>query len=126
APEVIAGYVLGAVLLVAFVIIELKTKSPLIHLSIFKNPSYALTSIVAVTGMFAFLAIAFSTSVAVGALGAVETWKMGVLFVFIQGPAFLLIPVIGWLIHRVSPRWMLTGGFLLMAASGFWISTIEL
>ncbi|KQV06676.1 MFS transporter [Leifsonia sp. Root112D2] len=126
APEVIAGYVIGAVLLVAFVIIELKAKVPLIHLSLFKNPSYAITSIVAVTGMFAFLAIAFSTSVAVGALGGVETWMMAVLFVFIQGPAFLLIPVVGWLIHRVSPRWMLTAGFLLMAACGYWMASLHL
>ena len=126
APEVIAGYVIGAVLLVAFVVIESKTKSPLIHLSLFRNSSYAITSIVAVTGMFAFLAIAFSTSVAVGALGGVETWQMGVLFVFIQGPAFVLIPVVAWLIHRVSPRWILTAGFLLMAASGFWIASLPL
>src|SRR5690606_8782378 len=34
--------------------------------------------------------------------------------------------VLGWLIHRVSPRWMLTGGFLLMAASGFWIPSLKL
>lgn len=126
APEVIAGYAIGAVLLVAFVVIELRTKVPLIHLSLFRNRSYAITSVVAVTGMFAFLAIAFSTSVAVGALGGVETWKMGVLFVFIQGPAFALIPVVGWLIHRFSPRWMLTGGFILMAISGYWISSLPL
>ncbi len=126
APEVIAGYVIGAVLLVAFVIIELRTKAPLIHLSLFKNSSYAITSIVAVTGMFAFLAIAFSTSVAVGALGGVETWMMAVLFVFIQGPAFLLIPVVGWLIHRFSPRWMLTAGFVLMAVCGYWIASLPL
>ncbi|MDF2573493.1 MAG: transporter [Agromyces sp.] len=125
-PIVIGGYVIGAVLLVAFVVIELTTKVPLIHLSLFTNPSYAITSIVAVTGMFAFLAIAFSTSVAVGALGAVETWKMGVLFVFIQGPAFVLIPVVGWLIHHVSPRWVLTSGFALMAVSGYWISSLPL
>lgn len=126
APEVIAGYVIGAVLIVAFIVIELRAKVPLIHLSLFKNSSYAITSIVAVTGMFAFLAIAFSTSVAVGALGGVETWMMAVLFVFIQGPAFVLIPVVGWLIHRYSPRWMLTIGFLLMAASGYWISSLPL
>lgn len=126
APEVIAGYVIGALLLIAFVIIELKTKVPLLDLSLFKNPSFAITSIVAVTGMFAFLAIAFSTSVAVGALGGVATWQMGVLFVFIQGPAFLLIPVVGWLIHRHSPRWVLASGFALMAASGYWISSLPL
>ncbi len=125
-PIVIIGYAVGAVLLVSFVIIELRTELPLIRLSLFRNRSYAITSIVAVTGMFAFLAIAFSTSVAVGALAQVETWKMGVLFVFIQGPAFVLIPVVGWLIHRFSPRWMLTVGFVFMAISGYWISSLPL
>ena len=125
-PIVIIGYAVGAVLLVAFVVIELRTPEALIRLSLFRNRSYAITSIVAVTGMFAFLAIAFSTSVAVGALAQVETWKMGVLFVFIQGPAFALIPLVGWLIHRYSPRWMLTVGFLLMATSGYWIANLPL
>ncbi|QAY59776.1 MFS transporter [Microbacterium protaetiae] len=126
AVDVVAGYVIGAILLVAFVIIEAKSPAPMLHLSLFKNSAYAISGIVAVTGMFAFLAICFSTSVAVGGLAQAETWKIGVLFVFIQGPAFLLIPVVGWLIHTVSPRWVLSVGFALMAISGIWLSTYTL
>lgn len=124
--EVIASYVAGAILLVLFVIIESRSSQPLIHLSLFKNSAYSITGVVAVTGMFAFLAIAFSTSVAVGGLALAETWKVGVLFVFIQGPAFLLIPVVGWLIHHVAPRWALTAGFAFMAVAGYWLSTFSL
>ncbi len=126
AAEVVASYVVGGILLIAFVIIELRTEQPLIHLSLFKNSAYSITGIVAVTGMFAFLAICYSTSVAVGGLALAEAWKVGVLFVFIQGPAFVLIPVVGWLIHHVAPRWALTGGFTFMAVSGFWLSTFSL
>lgn len=124
--EVVASYVAGAVLLVAFVVIETRTKQPLIHLSLFKNSAYSITGIVAVTGMFAFLAVCYSTSVAVGGLALAEAWKVGVLFVFIQGPAFAFIPVVGWLIHHVAPRWVLTAGFAFMAASAFWLSTVPL
>ncbi len=124
--QVIASYVAGVILLVAFVIIESRTAEPLIHLSLFRNSAYSITGIVAVTGMFAFLAICFSTSVAVSGLALAETWKVGVLFVFIQGPAFAFIPVVGWLIHHVAPRWVLTAGFALMAVSGFWLSTFAL
>ena len=124
--EVIAAYIAGGVLLVLFVIIEQRSAQPLIHLSLFRNRAYSITGVVAVTGMFAFLAICYSTSVAVGGLALAETWKVGVLFVFIQGPAFLFIPVVGWLIHHVAPRWVLTGGFALMAVSGFWLSTFAL
>jgi MFS family permease len=124
--QVIASYLAGVVLLAAFVVIESRTAEPLIHLSLFKNSAYSITGIVAVTGMFAFLAICFSTSVAVSGLALAETWKIGVLFVFIQGPAFAFIPVVGWLIHHVAPRWVLTAGFALMAVAGFWLSTFAL
>lgn len=124
--EVIASYVVGGLLLAAFVVIEMRTSQPLIHLSLFRNSAYSITGIVAVTGMFAFLAVCFSTSVAVGGLALAEAWKVGVLFVFIQGPAFAFIPVVGWLIHHVAPRWVLTAGFAFMAASAFWLSTFAL
>jgi MFS family permease len=123
---VIASYIVGGILLAAFVIIETRTEQPLIHLALFRNSAYSITGVVAVTGMFAFLAIAFSTSVAVGGLALAEAWKVGVLFIFIQGPAFAFIPVVGWLIHRVAPRWVLTAGFSFMAVSGFWLSTFAL
>ena len=124
--DVIASYVVGGILLVVFVVIEMRTPEPLIHLSLFRNSAYSITGIVAVTGMFAFLAICFSTSVAVGGLALAEAWKVGVLFVFIQGPAFVFIPVVGWLIHHVAPRWALTAGFAFMAVSGFWLSSFSL
>jgi MFS family permease len=125
-PEVIASYVAGGLLLVVFVVIEMRTKQPLIHLSLFRNSAYSITGVVAVTGMFAFLAVCFSTSVAVGGLALAEAWKVGVLFVFIQGPAFAFIPVVGWLIHHVAPRWVLTAGFAFMAFSAYWLSTFSL
>jgi MFS family permease len=124
--EVIASYVAGGLLLVAFVVIEMRTSQPLIHLHLFRNSAYSITGIVAVTGMFAFLAVCYSTSVAVGGLGLAEAWKVGVLFVFIQGPAFAFIPVVGWLIHHVAPRWVLTAGFAFMAVSACWLSTFAL
>ena len=125
-PEVITSYAVGAALLAAFIAIETRTRQPLIHLSLFRNSAYSITGIVAVTGMFAFLAVCFSTSVAVGGLALAEAWKVGVLFVFIQGPAFAFIPVVAWLIHHVAPRWVLTAGFAFMAVSAFWLSTVPL
>lgn len=126
AREVIASYVAGGILLSLFIVIEMRTAQPLIHLSLFKNRAYSITGAVAVSGMFAFLAVCYSTSVVVGGLALAETWKVGVLFVFIQGPAFIFIPVVGWLIHHVAPRWVLTAGFTFMAVSGFWLSTFSL
>ena len=124
--QVIAGYVVGAVFIVAFIIIERRSSAPLLHLDLFANRTYSITAIVAVTGMFAFLAMCFATSISMGALAQEPVWVIGVLFVTIQGPAFVLSPIVGRLIHSVSPRWLLTGGFVLIAIAGFWLSTFVL
>ncbi|UDY23393.1 MFS transporter [Nocardioides sp. Kera G14] len=124
--KVIGGYVVGVVLLVAFVVVELRSPSPLLDLGLFANKDFSLGSVVAVIGMFAFLATCFSTSISVGALAQAPVWAVGVLFVFIQGPAFLLSPVVGWLIHHRSPRLVLTAGFAFIAAAAYWLSSFTL
>lgn len=124
--EIIIGYVVAAVCLAAFVVIELRTESPLLHLSLFANRAFAVAGLTAVVGMFAFLGICYSMSIWLGAVQHVEALKIGILFLFIQGPAFLLVPVVSRLIHRVSPRWVLTAGFALIAVSGFWCASFDI
>lgn len=124
-PEIIGAAVLGVVLLAAFVVIELRTEVPLIHLNLFANRSYAVVAIATVIGMFAFLGTCFSMSIWIGAIQHQEAVRIGILFLFIQGPAFVLVPVVSHLIRNVSPRWVLSAGFALMAVAGLWCSTFD-
>lgn len=123
--EIVAGFVIGAALIVAFVVIESRSASPLLHLSLFNNRAFALTSVVAVLGMFAFLGTAYSTSIWLGAIQHTDAMKIGIVYLFIQGPAFVLVPLVARLIHGVSPRWSLTAGFVLIAVGGFIPSTFD-
>ncbi|MFI6704873.1 MFS transporter [Nonomuraea sp. NPDC050478] len=123
--EIIGAFVLGAALLGAFVVIELRTEVPLLHLGIFANRSYAVVAIATVVGMFAFLATCYSMSIWLGAIQHQSALKIGVLFLFIQGPAFVLVPIVSHLIRNFSPRWVLTAGFSLIAVSGVWCSTFD-
>ncbi|MEP9381990.1 MFS transporter [Nocardioides sp. KR10-350] len=124
-PEIVGAFVVGAALLVAFVVIELRTEVPLLHLDLFKNRAFTVSGIVAVVGMFSFLGICFSMSIWMGAVQHQSALKIGVLFLFIQGPAFVLVPVVSHLIRNVSPRWVLTAGFALIAVAGIWCSTFD-
>ncbi|GAA0958567.1 MFS transporter [Actinocorallia libanotica] len=124
-PEIIGAFAAGLVLLGAFVAIELRTDVPLLELGIFANRAYAVVAIATVVGMFAFLAICFSMSIWLGAIQHQSALKIGVLFLFIQGPAFVLAPLVSRLIRDFSPRWILTTGFALIAASGVWCSTFD-
>ncbi|MFD2348293.1 MFS transporter [Nonomuraea ferruginea] len=124
-PEIVGAFVLGVALLGAFVVIELRTEVPLLHLGIFANRSYAVVAIATVVGMFAFLATCYSMSIWLGAIQHQSALKIGVLFLFIQGPAFVLVPIVSHLIRNFSPRWVLTAGFSLIAVSGVWCSTFD-
>ena len=90
-PEIIGAFLLGLVLLAAFVVIELRTDVPLLQLDVFANRSYSVVAIATVIGMFAFLATCFSMSIWLGAIQHQSALKIGVLFLFIQAPAFVLV-----------------------------------
>ena len=124
-PLIVAAFAAGAALLVVFVLVERRSASPILHLDLFRNRSFAVVAAVAVVGMFAFLGICFSTSMWMGPVQHQPALLIGILFLFLQGPAFVLIPVVSRLVHEVPPRWPLTAGFLLMAAAGFVASTFD-
>ena len=118
-PEIITGFVVGAALLVAFVIIELRSRVPLIRLSLFRNRSFAVAAIVATVGMFGYLTYCFSMSIWISAAQRQNPLTIGILMVFVQGPALALIPVVAYLIRRVAPQLVLTVGFVVMSAGAF-------
>ena len=103
AAHVLASLAIGAVMLAVFVAIELKVESPLLDLRLFRNRQFTISSIVAVVGMFAFLGACFSTSMWLGPVQHQNPLYIGLLFLLLQGPAFVLIPVIP-ACRSASPR----------------------
>ncbi|GAA1956195.1 MFS transporter [Nocardioides panacihumi] len=122
---ILAGFVIAAVFLVAFVVIEVRSPSPLVHLDLFANRAFAVTGIVAIVGMFAYLAICFSMTMFLGAVIHIGAVYIGILFLVIQIPALLLVPLVARLIHSVSPQWVLTCGFVCIGAAGLWASQFD-
>ena len=125
APHVIFSFVAGIALLLAFVLIETHVESPLLDLRLFRNRGFTISSIVAVVGMFAFLGSLFSLSMWLGPVQHQNPMNIGLLFILLQGPTFVLVPLISRLLTRVAGRWMLTAGFLLMAAGALMASGLD-
>ena len=101
-PNIIVGYVIGAVLLAAFIYIETRVASPLLHLNLFRNRSFSVVGLVTVVGIFGFLTYCFSTSVWLGVLEHQNAVDIGLLWLVMQGWSFVFSPFIGRLLHRVS------------------------
>ncbi|MFF2727450.1 MFS transporter [Streptomyces sp. NPDC058008] len=112
---VILAFLLGTCFLAGFVVVELGAESPIFDLALFRNRAFAVSSAVAVIGMLAFLGACFATSMWLGPAQHQDPIRVAVPFLLLQGPAFVLIPVVSRLLHRVAPTWLLTTGFALMA-----------
>ncbi|MFJ3337892.1 MFS transporter [Streptomyces sp. NPDC086766] len=112
---VLLAFALGACFLAGFVVVELGAESPIFDLALFRNRAFSVSSAVAVIGMLAFLGACFATSMWLGPVQHQDPLRVAIPFLFLQGPAFLLIPVGSRLLHRVAPSWLLTSGFVLMA-----------
>ena len=121
---VVVAFVIAVLGLVSFIGVERRTRSPLLRLDLFRNRRFAIASIVAVVGMFSFLGTAYAVSIRLGPIQEQAPLRTSVAFVLLQGPALLLIPVTSWLLHRVNPRWLLGGGFAVMAAGQLLAATL--
>lgn len=113
-PVILSG-MLGLCFLAGFVLVEVGAESPIFDLTLFRNRAFTVSSVVAVIGMLAFLGACFATSMWLGPIQHQDPLRVAVPFLLLQGPAFVLIPVVSRLLHRVAPTWLLTSGFLLMA-----------
>lgn len=114
-PYIVGAFVVGVVILAAFALIERRAASPILNLDLFKNRAFTVTSIVTVISMFTFLGADYATSMWLGPVQHQSAIRVGLLFLLLQGPAFILIPVISWLLARVSAKWLLTAGIAAMA-----------
>lgn len=118
-PKIVTGFVLAVVFIGLFIGAELRARSPLLRLDLFRNRAFAVASLVAVIGMFGFLGTAYAISIRMGPIQHQSTLRTAVPFLMLQGPAFVLIPVISRLLERVNPRWLLGSGFAIMAVGQF-------
>lgn len=125
ASHVVFAFVAGIVLLAAFVVIETRVESPLLDLRLFRNRGFTISSIVAVVGMFAFLGSLFSLSMWLGPVQHQNPMNVGLLFLLLQGPTFVLVPLISRLLTRVAGRWLLTAGFLLITIGALMASALD-
>jgi MFS family permease len=112
--KVVAAFIVAAVCLVAFVIIELRVANPLLRVRLFANRNFALASIVTVVGMFSFLGDAFAISLRMGQVQGQSSMRTAFAFLLLSGLTVILLPVTSKVMGTFSARWVLGGGFLLM------------
>ena len=122
--EVVAGFIAAAVFGAAFILAERRAAAPLLRLDLFANRAFAVAAAVTVLAMFAFLGMAYATSIRLSAIQGFSPLKTSVAFLFLNGMALLLLPVTARLIESYNPKWPLSAGCALIGAGGLWLAAV--
>ena len=126
-----AGWIRGAAVVlaisfVAFIYWQLRNKSPLVDLSVFKNRNFALGCVLiglfggVIYGVVTLLPLFYQT------LMGYTAWAAG-LAVSPRGVgAILIMPVIGILTSKIDNRYLIATGFVLFGFTSIWFANLTL
>jgi MFS family permease len=124
--QTIGVFIVAAIFLLLFILTERRSQAPLLRLDFFRNRSFAMAAVVTVIGMFAFLGIAYSTSIRLSAIQGFTPLKTAIAFLCLNGTALILLPVTIRLLQRRGPRLPLSSGLFLMAGGAVWLAVIPI
>jgi MFS family permease len=124
-PWVLLELIGGALMLVAFVVIEMRAKDPMFHIDLFRIPAFAMGNLASLLssigrGGMQFILIIWLQGIWLPLHGYnfVDTPLWAGIYMLPLTAGFLVAgPVSGWLSDRYGARPFATGGMLLTAAS---------
>jgi EmrB/QacA subfamily drug resistance transporter len=115
--RVVGLFIVAALLLVAFALVELRKDAPMFDIRLFRVPTFSgaqITAFVIASGMFAqFLFLPLYLESVLG-YSAVKT---GVIFLPLSLISFVVAPIAGRLSARFPVRWFLGGGLAVVGVS---------
>jgi EmrB/QacA subfamily drug resistance transporter len=118
-------FVVAAVGLATFVLLELHQRAPMLDLSLFKNGTFAgANSVMLLVGLSMFGVFFYNSLFIQNILGysAVQT---GATFLPMTVLIILVAPIAGKYSDRVGSRWLMGGGMVLLALSLFLFSRLD-
>ena len=119
-PEItgIISTIFGIIGIITFVILELKTKSPVFEIKLFKNATFAFSNLAALINYSATFAVIFLLSLYLQYIKGLSPGNAGLILIAQPVVMAILAPIAGRLSDRYNPR--------LIASVGMALTTIGL
>ena len=114
-PPVLALMSFGIVGLIAFVIVELRVKEPLLDLRLFTKRTYAFANIVGWVSSIALFGAEFLLPLYLQTLRGQTPLQAGLLVLPLALSAGIVTPIAGALYNRIGGRWLIFAGSILLA-----------
>jgi EmrB/QacA subfamily drug resistance transporter len=123
--QIVALLALAAVALPAFVFVENRVKAPMVQFDLLSDRNFLASVCVALIITFAMMGVFFFLALYMQDILGYSPLEAGIRFL----PSTLMIvgvaPVAGRLSDRFGPRWLIAGGLLIVSASLFSFSRIQ-
>jgi EmrB/QacA subfamily drug resistance transporter len=116
-PMIIGLFVLSAVSLAAFVLLELHQRSPMLDLSLFRSSTFAGANVVALLVTLAMFGVFFFMSIYMQNILGYSATKTGAAFLPMTILIILIAPISGKASDRIGSRALMTAGMLCLSAS---------
>jgi EmrB/QacA subfamily drug resistance transporter len=115
--EIIGLFVAAAVLLAAFIVLELRQRLPMLDLSLFKIPSFVGANLVAMLVSLGMFGVFFFISLYVQNVLGYSPTKAGAIFLPMTVLIIVVAPIAGKLSDRIGSRWLMGGGMTILGVS---------
>lgn len=123
--RVIAALSLAAVGAVAFVLLERRSPSPMLDLSLFRSAAFSATTLIAMITFLGLIGFFFVLSLYFGMVQHLDTLHAGYRLLVVSAVSLVVGALAGRLMHRISPRVMITAGLLATAGALFALTAID-
>ena len=116
-PVIIGLFVLSAIALVGFVLLEMHQRSPMLDLSLFRSSTFAGANVVALLTTLAMFGVFFFMSIYMQSILGYSATKTGAAFLPMTILIILIAPIAGRSSDRIGSRALMTAGMLCLATS---------
>jgi EmrB/QacA subfamily drug resistance transporter len=123
--RILGLFAVAVVGLVAFIVLELRQRVPMLDLSLFKNGTFAGANAVMLLVGLAMFGVFFYNSLFIQNIMGYSAVQTGATFLPMTGLIILTAPAAGKLSDRVGSRWLMGVGMVLLSASLFIFSRLD-
>ncbi len=124
--RVIASLGVGFLALIIFAVIELRTKEPLLDLSLYAIPSFAIANIANLVGTIALFGAEFLLPLYLQILRGESAFQTGLILLPLAIASAITSFLAGRISDRIGPRAPIVVGFLLIAFNTYQLAHVEL
>ena len=116
-PQVVTGFVLGVVVLGAFLVWELRSDHPMLDIGFFKNPRFSAASGAITLTFMALMGVIFMLTQYLQSVLGYSPLKAGAMLVPMSAVMMVLAPTSARLVERVGTKVVLGTGLLVLSVA---------